>query len=153
MKPLIYLNYPLDKKRLLDEALEAKKFAKSYGDDPRYPGQTLDTWLISKHESPYAMEIIKDFEIEGKPRFYFLESNAKLPEHTDNNTTCSINFILSDGAAPVSFKNIEYFYTQALLNTTLLHSVSNGPIERILFKISIFNESFEKLANRIKFKL
>lgn len=152
MDPLIHLNYPLDRKRILEEANEAKKSAVPYGDDPRWPGKTLDVWLISRFNSPYALEIIKDFEIEGKPRFYWLEPNAYLPEHVDNGTTCSINFVLSDNPAPVTFGDKNYFYSQVLLNTSLMHSVKNGPDERILFKISIFNESYQDLAKRIKYK-
>lgn len=151
MELLLHLNYPLDKEQLLNEAIEAKKIAKPYGDDPRYPGQTLDSWLISRYSSPYIDKIISDFEVEGKPRFYWLEPNAYLPPHVDNGTTCSINFILSEGAAPVTFDK-DYYYSQVLLNTSVEHSVKNGPNERVILKISIFNESFEDLAKRIKYK-
>lgn len=151
MNPIILLNYPLDKTILVREAETFKEIAESYTDS-RSPGKVLDNWLIYRHESEYTKKIMEDFEVEGKARFYWLSANTVLPKHVDNNTTCSINFVLSDNAAPVKINGKDYFYEQALLNTTIPHSVRNGNAERILFKISIFNESFEDLASRIKYK-
>lgn len=151
MSPIILLNYPLDKTLLIREAEIFKELAESYT-DPRYPGKELDNWLIYRHSSDYSKKIMDDFEIEGKARFYWLSANTVLPEHVDNNTTCSINFVLSDDAAPVNIQGKDYFYKQALLNTTIPHSVRNGNAERILFKISIFDKSFKDIASRIKYK-
>lgn len=151
-EPITYIDYPLDRELLLKEANEAKNSAEPYGNDPRYPGQSLNEWLISKHNSNYINKIMEDFGVEGKPRFYWLKENFILPEHVDYNTTCAINFVLSDNPAPVSFGDKEYIYTMAILNTTVPHSVRNGPAERLLFKISIFDETYEDLINRIKFK-
>jgi hypothetical protein len=152
IQPLIYLDYPLDIDTLIKEAQTAKENAQAYGNDPRIPGETLDNWLISRHTCDYIEQIIRDFEVNGKPRFYWLAANAYLLKHTDHNTTCSINFVLSDEAAPITIEDTDYYYTQALLNTTKMHSVQNGPKDRLILKISIFDESFENLANRIKYK-
>ena len=146
------MNYNYDKIRLLEIADRAKLDAKPYGDDPRYPGQFMQEWLISQFTDKYIESIINDFEVEGRPRFYWLAPNTVLPNHVDHNTTCSINFILSDEPAPVTVEGCAYTYEVALLNTSVLHSVTNGNKERLLFKISIFNETFEELAKRIKFK-
>lgn len=150
--PLIHLDYTLDFDALIREAQNAKKNAKAYGDDPRIPGESLDNWLISRHTCEYIEQIMRDFEVNGRPRFYWLEPNAFLLKHTDHNTTCSINFVLSDDIAPVTIEDQDYYYTQALLNTTKMHSVQNGPKERLILKISIFDESFDSLAERIKYK-
>lgn len=151
MEPLIHLHYKVDKARLLVEAETAKQNAKGYTDS-RYPGVQLDEWLMGHHCSDYISEIMKDLEIEGKPRFYWLMPNAVIPEHIDNGTLCSINIILTDDAAPIKFGDKEYYYQTILLNTTLPHSVVNNEHERIMLKISIFNETYEQLANRIKFR-
>jgi hypothetical protein len=93
-----------------------------------------------------------DFQVLGKPRFYWTAPNSCIPEHVDNGTQCSLNFILSPDPAPITFYGIDYYYKQVLLNTTLPHSVNNGPIERVLLKISIFDETYQQLAARINYK-
>lgn len=151
MSPLIHLNYPINKQQLLEEAEYSKRQALPYT-DPRY-NRTFPDWLMCRHMSDYTKQIMRDFEVVGKPRFYWLAPNAIIPEHTDNGPTCSINFVLSDGVAPITAEGVDYFYTQALLNTTIPHSVTNGVSERILFKISLFDANFEEMAENIKYKL
>jgi hypothetical protein len=56
---------------------------------------------------------------------------------------------LSDDNTAITINDKDYFYKNALLNTTQPHSVKNGNKERLLFKISILNESFEAVANKI----
>jgi len=151
MEPLIHLNYRVDKKLLLNEALSVKDNAVAYTDN-RYPDLKLDDWLIGHYNSQNIIKIMNDLEVTGKPRFYYLQPFAVIPEHVDNGTTCSINIILTDYAAPIKFGEIEYFYDTILLNTTLPHSVTNNENERVMLKISIFDESFEDLAKRIKYR-
>ena len=148
---LTRLNYPLDKELFLGIANRLKETAKPYS-DPRYPGYALDNWLIEHYTDNSINKLMKDLQIEGKPRFYWLKENTVLPEHVDNGTQCSVNIILTDDAAPVTFSGIDYYYSQALLNTTVPHSVTNGPKERILLKISIFDETYEQLSARIGYK-
>lgn len=150
MKPLIHLNYNLDTELLLNQAEEARLQSKPYTDS-RYPDLKLENWHIGHYTSDYIKQVMKDFEIDGKPRFYWLKPYAEIPEHIDNETTCSLNFILSDYPAPVAIEGIDYEYKQILLNTTKMHSVKNNAQERIMLKISIFNETYEDLAMRIKY--
>lgn len=149
MGPIIHLNYHVDKQRLLEEAANTKKDAVGYTDS-RYPDLKLDDWLINHHESDYTNQIKKDFGIEGKPRFYWLQPYAVIPEHVDNGTLCGLNFILTDHASPITFGNRDYFYEAVLVDTTIPHSVKNNEHERIMLKISIFNETFEQVAEKIK---
>ena len=44
-------------------------------------------------------------------------------------------------AIPAAIFIKRFNYKQAILNTTKLHGVSNGPIDRMLFKISIFEQN------------
>lgn len=149
---LTLLNYPLDVSVLLESANTARLLAESYK-DPRYPNLQLDSWKISRYTDPYIEKIMSDFEIDGRPRFYWLEPFAVLPTHVDNATQCSINLIISESPAPITFNGNNYMYRQALLNTAIPHSVTNKSSERIMLKISIFNETYAELANRIKYKL
>lgn len=152
MEPLIHLNYPLDRDRLLQDSIKAREHSLAHTDN-RYPDVDFTYWQKSFYTSDYIEQIMRDLEVQGKPRFYYLEPNTVIPEHTDNGTTCSINIILNDSPAPITFGNTDYYYTMVLLNTSIPHSVKNNDTERILFKISIFDESYEDLANRIKYKL
>jgi hypothetical protein len=149
MEPVLHLNYKIDKNQLLKEAAEIKKSAVAYTDS-RYPDLKLEDWLINHHSSEYVNKIMKDFGVIGKPRFYWLKPYAVIPEHIDNGTLCGLNFILTNHASPITLNNKDYFYESVLVNTTIPHSVTNNEYERIMFKISISNESFEQVAAKIK---
>lgn len=151
MEPLIHLNYTVDKETLLKEAIQSKDNAVAYTDS-RYPDMRLDDWLINHYNSQNIIKIMNDLEVTGKPRYYYLQPHAHIPEHVDNGTKCSINIILTEHAAPITFGDKDYYYDTILLNTTLPHSVTNNEHERIMLKISIFDESYEDLANRIKYR-
>ena len=145
--PLVHLNYPLDKIRLQSIAKSAYINSAPYS-DPRFEGQ-IDTWLISRHNDSYINQIMDDLKIKAKPRFYWTEANTSIPEHIDYNTTCSLNFVLSENPAPVTIEGKDYFYTQCVLNTTLLHSVNNNNFERILLKLSVFDVSYDQVLKII----
>lgn len=151
MSPITHLEYPLDETAMIESINNARKESRSYS-DPRCPERNFDYWKIGHYTDDNIQKIMHDFGIVGKPRFYWLAPHAKLPIHIDNGTQCSINFVLSPNAAPVTYGDNNYFYKQALINTSIPHSVSNGPEERILFKISIFDNSYEELSSSIKFK-
>jgi len=151
MEPLIHLNYRVDKSVLLKEAEQAKDNAVGYT-DPRYPGQQHNGWLIGHHTSDYIKQIMDDLGIDGKPRFYWLMPDEQIPEHVDNGTKCSVNIVLTDHAAPITIEGKDYEYQTVLLNTQVPHSVQNNSHERIMLKISIFDETYEQLSKRIKFK-
>jgi hypothetical protein len=150
MKPLLHLDYPLDKS-LLWEIANGVRDQSSYYIDPRI-NKIITNWKIIKHTAPYIEKIIHDFGVGGSPRFYWLAPNTKLGTHVDNGTTCSINLILNENPAPVTMSDIDMFYNQALLNTTVPHSVTNGPEERVLLKISIFDKTFEEVSEIINYK-
>ena len=149
MEPVLHLSYKIDKSRLLLEAEKIKHQAVGYTDS-RYPNLKMNDWLVGFHSSEYVVQIMKDFGVIGKPRFYWLQPYAVIPEHVDNDTLCGLNFILTDQASPITFGEKDYYYKSVLVNTTLPHSVNNNEHERIMFKISIFNETFEQVAEKIK---
>jgi hypothetical protein len=149
VEPILHLNYKIDKSSLLAEAENIKHKAVGYTDS-RYPDLKMDDWLIGYHSSDYVEQIMRDFGIKGKPRFYWLQPFAVIPEHVDNGTLCGLNFILTEGASPISFGDQDYYYESILIDTTKPHSVKNNENERIMFKISIFDETFEQVAEKIK---
>lgn len=151
MTPLTLLDYPLDTIALLQSAVNAHLSAEPYTDS-RYPSLRKEDWYIGRYTDNHIDKIMRDFEVEGSPRFYWLEPFATIPQHVDNGTQCSINLILTENPAPITVDGVDYTYRQALLDTSLPHSVKNGDTERIMLKISIFDETYESLSARIKYK-
>ena len=87
---------------------------------------------------------------EVRPRFYFLPKGVEIPEHVDNNTKCSINFLInSKNPAPVTVEGVDYYYKACLLNTQKMHSVKNNTEDRLLFKLSIFDDDFDTVKEKI----
>lgn len=151
--PLTLLDYPIDNNWWLEFANKLRSKAVPYF-DTRY-NLSVNNWLTYVPDNgPEIEKIKKDFNIKkAKPKFYWLLPNSKLPEHVDNGTLCSLNFIFSKNAAPINISGKEYFYKQALLDTSKPHSVDNGEEERIIFKLSIHDQSYEQLLSKIPYKL
>jgi hypothetical protein len=148
LPPILHLNYPLDTALLLQQASEAKESAMPYV-DPRSKKLPRDGWKINKFTSSYIKHVVNDLGIIARPRFFWLAPNEILTEHTDIDTLCSVNFLLSSNIAPIIIEGVEYFYKQALLNTQRRHKVRNGSEERILFKMSIFENSYEEIYEKL----
>ena len=129
--------------------IEHWKQAKFFGE--REDGEdNLNNYQETKRVTDYFKNILQSNDI--RPRFYLLDSNTSVPEHTDQNTQCGINIILSKDAGPVRFKNVgEYFYKTALLNVSQTHDVPAWPGEdRLLLKISIMDVDFNTAKNRLE---
>lgn len=163
-KNLIRIDYPFDEEKLLKEfnmAIEHNMF-EAYTDeryDSYFNGLQATCGLENHPEFEYANEVTdhirKEFNITGRmsPRFYTLYENAILRSHVDIDTECEINHVLKGDDAGLFFgeytgDNTEQYKT-ALLNTAALHGVKNKSQQRVLFKISIFNEKFESVAKKI----
>lgn len=98
---------------------------------------------------------------DARARYYWLKPNRQLWWHTDAGTKCAINYILNGNTARVQFsetgedlegpppeKFYEFSYDAAILDVTKYHSVPNdSDTPRILFKISIFDKSYEEIVN------
>lgn len=98
---------------------------------------------------------------DARARYYWLKPNRQLWWHTDANTQCAINYVLNDNTAKVQFSITgedlngpvpdqykEFEYKSAVLDVTKYHSVPNNCKEpRILFKVSIFNKSYEDIVS------
>jgi len=146
---ILVFDYEFDKKLLADVWNEHKDNSQPYS-DVRFGKFVMNNWrIVNDIEISYANILCEFFNIDAMPKFYILQANTQLPPHTDQDTTCSINFLLSDGAAPVRFTDNEYHYRTALLNTTRKHSVDKYPKDRILFKLSVKEEGFDAVKQKI----
>lgn len=146
----------IDKNWCLSIYHDVKNEEVIYNDDHH---GTIEDWkVIRLPHFDYADEImedlgLKEFVKDYRPRFYILKANTILKKHVDFGTQCSLNFVLSDNTAPVIFEDIEkFYYKNSLFNTSLAHEVINGSEDRILFKISIFDRTFEEIRDKIKLK-
>jgi len=155
MNHLIHFTYEYDHGRLLLEANDPNGYVKYCVSETNY---TIDGWHIKRCSNGYAMEINNHFKnlfnlTDCKPRFYIQEPGFDIGFHTDQNTLCSFNFVLSNDPDPISFTNFDVIYNQALLNTQVKHAVLKTKSKRILFKISVFDKSFEEIARVLPSKL
>lgn len=147
-------DYDFPRQSLLNEWNEVHSANSEGYTDKRYEGRVAEWWRVTRLSShEYGSKVCEQLGVVGKPRFYLLEKDTTLPFHVDLGTQCSINFILGEGdGAPVKFKDTgnEYTYKSALLNTSLTHGVENKGDDRILFKISFMENSFEDIKERIE---
>ena len=148
MKPLIHLNYPINKDILLLESDKARENAKPWEGGNDYK---IEDWLVSYYTSDYIEKIMKELNIVGKPRFFYQKSNFSLKPHKDFGTQCGVNILLSDDPVPINIEGVDYHYSQALINLQKEHSVVNDSKERVLLKFSIPDKSFEEVANEINY--
>ena len=164
-----------NKVRYKKEKFEDRVPSTQYNEKAKYTFEGIKCRTIH-NDFPYAKFIKEKFHLtnfETKTKFYIMHPNAKLAEHMDVGTTCALNFLLSSDNAPVTFYDTDpilyensspdvreqilkkltpYYinYTNCLINTSLIHGVTNGKTNRILFKINIKNEPFEKIREIIK---
>lgn len=122
-------------------------YARGGGEAP-YWKVIRDEQLQSSLAESYRDFIVDSYGIQGKTNisFYRLLANETLPWHTDTDTKCAFNFILNGEAAPVTYESGSYEYKQALIRTDIPHMVKNGNKDRILYKISIFDMSFDEVS-------
>ena len=152
---LIPINFDFDKEKLIAQANVLSGYETFIDPATNLP---INGWLIKKISSGYGFEIsnyLKDyFQCKDcRPRFYIQEAGVSIPFHKDRGTLCSFNFLLSDQLDPISFKDRTVTYRTALLNTSIDHAVINPKSKRILFKVSIFDKSFDEIKNVLPLKL
>ena len=100
---------------------------------------------------PYAQELCDKIKIQCRPRYYTLDPGTLLVPHVDYGTACSINVLLYDkDPAAINVEGSEYLYKACVLNVQKEHSVQNGSIKRILFKLTIMDQSYEEVCRLVK---
>lgn len=153
MTPLTHLNLDINEKQLLDIAVRHRERALPYLNDKKIIENPQG--FITDATDPYVDYILEQIKLSGRyyARFGWIKPNTELSEHIDSNTQCSINFLLSDNLAPIIINGVEYYYTQAIINVQQPHKVINGPEERVMLRITVLDESYESLVNRLVYKL
>lgn len=140
-------NFKYDHDLLMQQALEGgyENFI-----DPK-GGKVFDNWFIKRIDSGYGKELSDYFEsiikCEIKPRFYIQNPGWSLGFHQDRGTQCAINIVLSGEEDKISFRDEELSYKVALINVQKEHAVFEPINKRYLFKMSIFDKSFEEVRS------
>ena len=151
MKPLLPFIIDIDYKLLNTIFTKESNNFKVYSD---YRGIIGEKWQINKLQKThkYIYEILNKLQITGRPRFYLLKANTKLGNHVDNETLCSINFLLNTENAPITILDKDYYYKNALIDTTKMHCVDNSKnnLDRRIFKISIFEKTYEQTVSHFE---
>ena len=144
------IDYEYDKKMLLREARDRDGYEPFV--DPK-TGTVIQKWLIKRDVTGYGKMITEEFEkrldVSIKPRFYIQEKGFTLPFHQDRGTTCAINLVLSSVADPITFRQgfntFHFKYKTAIVDVTQEHMVTAMTSDRYLFKLSIFDKSYEEI--------
>jgi hypothetical protein len=155
MLPLIEFEFEYNKELLLAQANDMVGYEPFI--DP-LDGKVFNGWLIKRVDNGYAQEMTNYFQElfdleDCRPRFYIQKPGFSLGFHKDRGTTCSFNFLLSDKPDVINFRDFDCSYKIGLLNTQAEHAVLNVTSERVLFKISVFDKTFEEIGNVLSYKL
>ena len=157
---IFIFDFKINEDVLLLEYENQKDNIKDYTDKELYKFLSLKeknfkdnkkNWRVLKRNFDYAEKLNAFFNVNGKPRFINQKAGVELPFHIDVETKCSLNFLLKDESpSPITYESGDYFYKSALLNTTKKHGVFNKQKDRLLFKLSIFDEDFNSVKNKVK---
>lgn len=153
MEPVTHINYPIPVDKLL---LELEYYRDDFiTQDTPYHGLVTGWETLRENENTKVMtEVRKEFcetfgiTSEACGRYYILDNNVYLEPHIDYYNICSVNWLLAGAGAPVVFGDKEYYYENAILDTTQLHSVPNTDCKRVLFKINFMEISYKDLINK-----
>lgn len=93
--------------------------------------------------------------VAGEGNFYYMPAGTSLPAHRDQKSICALNVIIGDCTDPVRYDETgnEYSYKTALLDTVKIHSVPKLKKDRLIYKFSVIDRSFEEMKEIIKQKL
>ena len=153
--PCNQIEFDVDKDWLLDKALkcERKQFYHHGRKEEKVEGYKY------AHISYPELEIMAganglNLNCKYNMKFVFIAPNATIGWHKDWGTKCAFNWVINDNRAAIRYSNgqegaqLAYVYNSALINTQEEHMVQNNDKERILFKISIFDRSYEEICNK-----
>lgn len=145
-------DFDFDKQKLLQQYKKNLQNSKNFNDNG-LPVSVPKLQLQEDFEFNYAQELMDFFEITGEAKYYTVKKDCDFDLHVDTLPQCSINVLVSDNPAPVFIGGKNYMYKNCVLNVKEPHGVFMNDETRILFKISIFDYTFEEVKQKINTKL
>ena len=79
-------------------------------------------------------------------KFVYIPSGAVLDWHVDKGTKCAINWLINNSKASIEFRDGKYQYKTAIIDTSKEHRVVDLAGERILFKVSCWDMTYNELC-------
>ena len=161
-------DFGVNKERLLKE-VQSEAFMPFV--DPKTKIE-LNFLSIQFTKKEYANEIADHFRktlglghLDARPIFYIQKAGYRFPFHQDRKTECSVNVLLDKNPDPITFRveqhdnnmegidsDIDEYYSTALINTQHWHGVMPPTTTRHLFKVSIFDKTYDECLEIIKVK-
>lgn len=144
----MFINFELDMEylRKVCYTLPRKKF---YFKGEEIEGYTYAPWPEPTSKDYHIIEHLKGvFGLEGRwnSKFVFLQPGLNLDWHRDKRTKCAINWLVSLDTAPIYFRDKAYKYHSAILDVSKEHRIDILEGERILFKISCFDQEYKEIC-------
>jgi len=114
-----------------------------------------DTWLKTIVENISVLPEIKRLQnvFESDIVYVYKQlANSSLPKHRDWDVITSVNILLSDDVAPITFDYGDEFYKNALIDVSQKHSVKAHTEDRLLLKYAWHTKSFSDVKEELKNK-
>lgn len=90
------------------------------------------------------------FESAIRSQFFKQMAGCEIPYHHDGRPKCSINILLSENNAPITFEDIgDVYYTCALLDVKKKHMIRAHNKDRWLFNLSILEKTYDECIKRL----
>ncbi len=109
-------------------------------------GEDTDSLIMQE-----AKRFCKHYNIEDDilVQYMWIDKDFSLSWHVDDATRCrsSVNVIMTDDPAPVTFREGNFYYKCAALDVMQEHCVNNNSNERVLMRISFRTLAHDKLVN------
>lgn len=143
------IEFDVDTEWLLDKALkcERKQFYHHGREEERIEGYKFahvsypELHVLASHKA-------LDIKAKYNMKFVYIAPNTTIGWHKDWGTKCAYNWVINGNTAAIRYRDRPYSYKSAIINTQEEHMVRNNDKERILFKISIFDKSYEEICNQ-----
>lgn len=162
MEPVTLIEPFIDKEIYLNDFYNNFETQSACVTDGRLAGEKSYFKIIRNTD---LLELTSDYfsnflQCDARARYYWIKKGRRLWWHTDAGTKCSINIVLNENKAQIEIADHEdlagpppekfdtFNYEGCILDTTTYHSVPNyTDKDRILFKISIFDRTYEDISS------
>jgi|TARA_R110001592_G_scaffold234837_1_gene492639 hypothetical protein len=147
--PVFPFEFDVDREWLLEKALqEPRRQFYHHGKKE----ERIEGYKYAIIDYPELQELVGRFALAIKGRwnmkFVYIAPNTTIGWHKDWGTKCAFNWVINGNNAAIKYRDRPYAYSSAIINTQEEHMVKNNDRERILFKIALFDKSYEETCKQ-----